>query len=484
MSIRLPSKHLMVAAAALALFVASTAGANDIQGPSSSESPYVVRAVPGVVTKSILTVGDSVNMKPDGVTPYRMVGIPDGLGAFDNGDGTFTVLMNHEIPSGLGITRAHGANGAFVSRWIIDKSTLEVLHGEDLIQNVATWNTTTSAYNPPAQSVAIARLCSADLPAHSAFYDADSGLGYDGRLFMDGEEVGAEGRAFAHGLDGTSYELPRLGKFSWENSLANPGTGARTVTIGLDDTNPLGQLYVYVGEKTDTGSAVDKAGLTNGVLYGVTVEGNPVEDAANGIPSGTAFSLHSFGNVENLTGAQLDAASLANAVTQFRRPEDGFWDPSNPNDFYFVTTATFDGNNSRLWRLRFDDASDPALGGQIDMLLDGSEGQQMMDNMTVSGRGQVLIQEDTGNNVHLAKVWRYSIAEDEFSLLAQHDPERFLPDGEDFLTVDEESSGIIDVSSILGEGWFLLDVQAHYDTDEELVEGGQLLALHYPPGKK
>ncbi len=42
-------------------------------GPSSSQSPYLLRAQPGVVTKSVLTVGDSVNLKPDG-TPYRMVG--------------------------------------------------------------------------------------------------------------------------------------------------------------------------------------------------------------------------------------------------------------------------------------------------------------------------------------------------------------------------------------------------------------------------
>src|SRR5215813_4861588 len=101
-----------------------------ITGPSSSQAPYLVRTASGVVSISILTVGDSVNLKPDGVTPYRMCGIPDGLGAFDNGDGTFTVLMNHEIASG-GAVRAHGANGAFVSRWIIDKATLRVLHGED-----------------------------------------------------------------------------------------------------------------------------------------------------------------------------------------------------------------------------------------------------------------------------------------------------------------------------------------------------------------
>src|SRR5262245_19048574 len=71
-----------------------------VKGPSSSQPPYLIRTLPGVVTKSIITVGDAVNFKADGVTPYRFVGIPDGLGAFDNGDGTFTVLCNHEIASG------------------------------------------------------------------------------------------------------------------------------------------------------------------------------------------------------------------------------------------------------------------------------------------------------------------------------------------------------------------------------------------------
>lgn len=37
----------------------------------------------------------------------------------------------------------------------------------------------------------------------------------------------------------------------------------------------------------------------------------------------------------------------------------------------------------------------------------------------------------------------------------------------------------------LGEGWYLVDVQAHYSIigDLELVQGGQLLALNIPPGK-
>ena len=70
-------------------------------------------------------------------------------------------------------------------------------------------------------------------------------------------------------------------------------------------------------------------------------------------------------------------------------------------------------------------------------------------------------------------------------MIAQHDPDRFLPGAPNFLTIDEESSGIIPMDDILGTGWYLLDVQAHYNPgDAELVEGGQLLAIHMPPGQQ
>jgi len=44
-------------------------------GPSTTTEPYLVPSIAGVRTVSILTVGDSIG-------GYRMVGIPDGLGAF------------------------------------------------------------------------------------------------------------------------------------------------------------------------------------------------------------------------------------------------------------------------------------------------------------------------------------------------------------------------------------------------------------------
>src|SRR5687767_4259946 len=95
---------------------------------STSAPAYLVPSAPGVEIKPLITVGESA---PNG---YRMVGIPDGLGAFDNGDGTFTVLMNHELRPTVGVVRAHGSKGAFVSKWIIDKKTGEVLSGQDLVK--------------------------------------------------------------------------------------------------------------------------------------------------------------------------------------------------------------------------------------------------------------------------------------------------------------------------------------------------------------
>src|SRR5687767_315994 len=182
------------------LSAVGTVLANSITGPSSSQSPYILRSQPGVVTKSIFTVGDSANFKADGVTPYRMVGLPDGLGAFDNGDGTFTLLANHELGATSGIARRHGGTGAFVSSWIIRKSDLGVLHGEDVADTVMLWSSATASYTQ-GSNVSFARFCSGDLPEVSAFFDASSGAGTTERLFMNGEESGNEGRAFAHNVD-------------------------------------------------------------------------------------------------------------------------------------------------------------------------------------------------------------------------------------------------------------------------------------------
>ena len=84
----------VAAVGAMAVGGTALAAPGGSTGPSSSDAPYLVRHVPGVTLTSLLTSGDSVG-------GYRMAGTPDGLGAYDNGDGTFTVLMNHEFGAGV-----------------------------------------------------------------------------------------------------------------------------------------------------------------------------------------------------------------------------------------------------------------------------------------------------------------------------------------------------------------------------------------------
>jgi hypothetical protein len=472
-----------------AALVSAGASASPTQtSDSSSQSPYLVPTRNNVFTRSIITVGDAVNHKADGVTPYRMVGIPDGLGAYDNGDGTFTLLMNHELTNTNGIVRDHGFVGAFVSRWVIEKGSLKAVHGEDLIKSALRWDVPTSSYQP--LNGPFSRFCSADLADPRAFYNPASGLGYNGRIYLNGEENGAAGRAWAHFLDGNTFELPALGKQSFENVLANPATGNQTVVATTDDA-ANGLVAVYVGNKSASPDRVAAAGLSGGNVFVISVNGVASETDATTFSSG-AFTGKNLGNVTSLTGAQYKALAQANGATGFNRPEDGSWDPSNPRDFYFVTTAAFPNpavpgsGKTRLWRLRFNDPANPAAGGTAQVLITGGQpdGPKMMDNITVNKRGTILIQEDVGSQPHIGKLWRYSISTGTLEIIAQHDPARFTPGAPGFLTQDEESSGIIPMDDILGEGWYLLDVQAHYAQDAELVEGGQLLGLHFAPGQE
>ena len=460
--------------------------ADQVKGVSSSQTPYLLSSDSHVYTESLLTTGDSVN-------GYKMAGIPDGLGAFDNGNGTFTVLMNNELPAASGIARAHGGTGAFVSEWVIDKTTLQVLSGKDLIHDVWLYDTASHNYvdhNAGNSPVSFNRFCSADLADPGAFYNAETGLGFNGRLYLNGEESGIEGRAFAHIVggpeDGNSYELAWLGNMAYENVVANAHTGNKTLVAMMDD-GQNGQVYFYSGTKQSTGNAIEKAGLTGGHLLGIHV--TEFEGSANNAPSNTSplgadekstFTMIDLGDVSGKSGAEIDAASEAAGVTSFLRPEDGAWDTLNHNRFYFVTTNAFNAP-SQLWALDFIDASHPELGGTIKLLLNGSEGQQMFDNIAVDSRGKVILCEDVGNNAHVGKVWQYDPATDALTQLVQHDPSRFVAGGANFLTQDEEASGVIDISHILGsagENVFLIDTQSHHSLGGELVEGGQLQLIH------
>lgn len=486
---------------------------NAEQGPSTTTAPYLQAIAPHVEITSILTTGDIVN-------GYKMGGIPDGLGAYDNEDGTFTVLMNHEIfanNSGpLGIIRAHGAKGAYISKWVIEKKTLRVVSGADLIQNVYQQATNGSWIPVPTtgalgQTKAFARFCSADLANSTAFFNKNSRKGTKQRIFLNGEESGPTyTRALAHiatGPDkGNSYVLPwaNNANASWENLLANPYSGEKTVVIGNSDGGTNG-IYIYVGTKSKEGNDVEKAGLVGGTLYRVAVNGNLAETRA--ADAGLGLIQNVRGNYEGNFTLTVGADTTNTVSTKFLRPEDGAWDKKDHNRYYFVTTdqmdAAKDGNwnsdiptnqigRSRLWALNFKDSSQPELGGTIELLLDGAGGEgdyQMLDNISVNEDGTLILLEDVGNNQHNGKIWKFNPATKVLTKLAGFDPILFGDIGlTGSITKDEESSGVIDITEILdrhnNRTYNLFVAQNHAPNgDPETLEVGQLILISYPNSK-
>ena len=301
------------------------------------------------------------------------------------------------MPDGpLGVVRAHGGKGAYVSEWVIVKKTLKVLSGADLMSNVYQLAADGSWSPVPAtgvlgQTSSFARFCSADLAERSAFYDNATHKGTRQRIFLNGEESSPTyQRGLAHvatGPDkGSSYVLPWAANAgaAWENLLANPYSGERTVVIGNADGGTNG-IYVYVGKKTAR-QRVERAGLIGGTLYRVAVNDTKLPET-RAADAGLGLAVNGRGNYEGGFSLVAGPDTTNSQSTKFLRPEDGAWDTKNHNRYFFVTTDQMDAakegslntdiaagqvGRSRLWALTFKNSAKPELGGSIEMLLDGT----------------------------------------------------------------------------------------------------------------
>jgi len=419
-------------------------------------TPYLTPVADAVRVYALLTQGDGV-----GTPPYSLAGAALGLGAIDNGDDTFSLLVSHDIAAGENATRAHGGSGAFVSRWDLRNKHLFIDQGADLATSVSLWEPMSATYvaASSAKSQSLSRLGLAALLSEPP-------------LLLAGEMSGQEGRAFAFDLQREVWELPRLGKATWGSLVANP-TGSHTVIAATDDS-PIGQIYFYVGDKLAAGTSLEKAGLSNGLLYGL---GGPADESESGSASAN-FYLTKLGDLSKNTGAQLESISETHFLTQFVHPAGGAWDPTHPSDFYFVT-SNVRGEPSRLWRLRFKNAADVTLGGSFEMLLDGSEGQVALRGMTIDGRGHVYLLESPGADDHLSRVLRLD-AGPVLTPVLEADATRFRGSGANFISNAEDVSGIVDASKVLEPGWFFLTVQVNAGNSGSDVTRGQLLAFYDP----
>ena len=453
---------------------------------------YVLSKNAAVEIKAIATVGDAV-------TGTMVRGIPDGMGAYDNGRGGISLLSVHEVsttaPLALKGKSTTAPWGTSITKFTVSKSTKAVTRVENFMQKINFYNYTTGKYQEtpsgaaPAGAAAgtfdwgISRFCSATYAPAGTFIH--NGVGYDGGLFLSGEETGDESRAFAFDEEGTGYQLPRMGMMSFENIIPSIKPGANTVAMANEDGAATdSQLYVYVGKKQSTGSAIDKAGLTNGDLHVMNIPTIKSDNLFRTTVGKNKKMPVEFVKVDWNTTTSAFAKESREKGTTMARVEDGHWDPSNPNVFYFLTTEsnkdpiatapnpatpTVTRDGGALWRLTFKDAQNPAAGAELEMLLNGGESLYLAkpDNLTVTENGKyLLLQEDPGNNAALARIIAYRVSDGKIAVVAQFDANKFMKGGSEFMTEDEESSGIIDVTKLLAKpgdtnSYFMFNAQVH-----------------------
>jgi hypothetical protein len=512
---------LTAATLASVLVAPASAATSTATGPSTVTAPYVLPVADGTHIKSLLTVGDAGSAS----NGYEMVGIPDGLGVRRQG-ANLVLYMNQELRDTQGIVRRHGQAGAYVSRYVIDPDTLRIKEGSDWINpGVQYWDyptgttVTTGARfaDGAAQNPTFGRFCSGTLSDPGVFYNESTKNGWKDQIYFANEENGDNGRAFGITKEGDATALPRLGLFSWENTIPASNQSDTTLVIGQEDGSAAGsQLWAYVGTKQDSGTPLAKAGLTNGDDHVLDAVNQAVTNDAQWratYPKGVPGAVRIVANDWNQTGAAQNAEAVADGLG-LNRIEDGHFDPSNPNDFYFLTTeggqnngqpsgGPFYRDGGGLWRLSWVDIENPDLGATLTLLLDGSEDLDgdpnvvnddaklhKPDNMVIDTHGNLLIQEDPGNVNHIARIVAYRISDGAMGVVAGFDADLFSAGATadpTKLTIDEESSGIIDTEEHLGAGTFIFDAQVHTakrlpagtgpGTAQEFVENGQLLTL-------
>ena len=471
---------------------------------------YADSLTPQYETVRLLSVGDTVPETSDPSKTFQMVGIPDGLGAYRAANGKRIVYMSHESNFAALSEPVIGQpinKGAIVSKLVLDSSG-KVVSGERAYDTVYLDDTLVGPASEVGNSTRpFSRFCSSFLGGPE--------VGFDRQIFFANEEEGTPANTFdgKGGLsvaifDNQAHALTDLGHFGWENTLVQPGTGKRTVIMGMEDgpaeydpAKENSQIYMYVGEKKRTPGAtvLERNGLVGGKLYVLAARNARINGEIQFQEGTIGAKWVEIPGADAMDEAQLDAASDAVHAFDFARPEDGAFNSRNDAEYFFNTTGGGIGVNElgRIYSLALDrrDSTKPAkLTIEVNadqVIADGGDTAISPDNMDVNGR-YLMVQEDgtaesrvvMGAKGRDGSIWRYEL--DGNSGIKADTATRVVslsPPGRDGVAVGPgvwETSGIIDTDGLFGSGSWLFDVQAHSPTTApapNTVEDGQLVLL-------
>jgi hypothetical protein len=509
-------------------------------------TPTMLKDVAGGDTlqiSSLITTGEVTNGLQAGSSVFAAVGIVDGMGAYDNGDGTYSLLVNHEVGPTVGyqyrVQVKAGSNaattatltGSRISRFVVAKD-IDNNSANGFQSKVLAGGLAYDEVISPSSSFAITdglnRFCSANLAPAGQF---GGGKGLTNSLYLAGEET-TNGRFFA--LDSASaklYHVPAFGLGGWESGTTVDTGNANTVGVMLfdDQSGTPNYLYLWVGTKTAGSSdLLERNGIaaSSGSLY--AWKASTIANTVDGVAGVTLNTAIAGSWVALGTGTEIAALSTAAALRtlastagamQFTRIEDGDVNPGNGQQVAFNTTggsgtdlygntqiidlgASFNSNGlistTGTASLRVISDADRLTG------VARQGGVRNPDNITWSGNGYLYVQEDRsltpgiadGNfGAEEASIWKVDSITGASTRWSQIDRTSVptVYGQTDSLPADIgnwESSGIIDVSSLYGAGagsYFLADVQAHSLTNGNIVgsqylgEGGQIDLIRVVP---
>ncbi len=339
---------------------------------------------------------------------------------------------------------------------------------------------------------------------------------------VDGASYGADpalapdrqaGYVVAHDtVTGENVAIPGMGRLNHENTVVVNGDWSGVAMLTTDDTfsAPSSQLYLY------TAASGDAVLADEGALYAFqvtatdsgAVDPNDAFNDANDyldIQPGDSWQGRfievprdiALGTTDVAPQQALEDWSNANNVFQFIRLEDIATDKNDPTVVYIADTGATRvvpddvtgrmlrgpsgtvgfADNGRIFKFEFD-ANDPMSVTGFSVLAQGddpSSGNYVPfvspDNIDTSKKS-LMVQEDTDD----ASIWQHRLRSGDWREVAHVTD----PDG--------ESSGIADASAWFGNGWWIVDVQAHGSNQlEEMVgdvllkrEDGQLLLIKIP----
>jgi hypothetical protein len=410
---------------------------------------------PGVDITPIINAGELIGGRLGG---FQLTGVPDGIGVYRSSVSRLEVFVSHETAYEWG-----DASDARVSHLSLN------LQGKVVAAGYAIDGTEGYQY-----------FCSSTM-------DTIRGVPW----YFTGEEwIGAPkgGMSVAiNAVTGRVFETPQFGALNHENIAPVKGLSDAVMYLSEDSFRLRSQAYSYFAD-TFTHALRGRGRFT----VWVPKDQGDGDPSANDIAKGEVLDgrFVTIPHAERYNGLQLNAVAESLGSFNFVRIEDAAPDPANPGVVYLSDTGAnkADTKHGRVYKLTYDPAH--PRRASLEVVLDGDNGDDIVnpDNLGISTQALVIQEDRNDTTSGYNRVHVYDLASGTLTPAARVDPSN--------VAIDRagpgvwESSGVVDASGFFGDGYWLLDVQAHktkihqqgpsLKVDSGVGERGQLLLVYLP----